>query len=293
MPFCSNCGKELTNEAKFCPNCGTATILNNDNTETRKTVYEGEIHKCPNCGETLNSFIANCPTCGFELRGTKSSRTLNDFFSKLVNIELEEQKIELIRNFPIPNTKEDIWEFLILASSNIDIDASTTIQKELTAAWLTKIEQSYKKAKLLFFNDDDFLKIQSIYSQTCGNINEINKTEKKKYILKLALRTIGLWCGLLIFFIAFIIDILTYIDTSIYHLSGATVMIVGAFMIGRKSKDLLDVGIGIGSGIISIILGTILQEVFFGNGSLMELAGATTIIIVVIRLVITYAKSKH
>ena len=56
MAFCINCGQELTEGAKFCANCGK--VVNGENpTPQRKTVYEGQIHKCPNCGEVLGAFV--------------------------------------------------------------------------------------------------------------------------------------------------------------------------------------------------------------------------------------------
>lgn len=84
MAFCTNCGEQIVAGAKFCANCGTPTtsVENNDRTK-RKTVYDGEIHKCPNCGEVLNSFVAICPACGFELSGKQTSSTLQKFIEKV------------------------------------------------------------------------------------------------------------------------------------------------------------------------------------------------------------------
>lgn len=61
MAFCVNCGQELVEGAKFCANCGKAVDGNSSNSQ-RKTVYDGELHKCPNCGETINAFVTICPT---------------------------------------------------------------------------------------------------------------------------------------------------------------------------------------------------------------------------------------
>jgi predicted amidophosphoribosyltransferase len=90
--FCSYCGTSLDEGDRFCKSCGetilgvdhsvpeTEAILRTSREESlveysteRKTVYEGNLHKCPNCGETLQSFVVNCPTCDYELRNTEKS----------------------------------------------------------------------------------------------------------------------------------------------------------------------------------------------------------------------------
>ena len=86
MQFCPYCGTKLDEGARFCKNCGESVVNKTSSKEPsesepvdespetkRKTVYDGEIHKCPNCGEVLKSFEINCPACGHELRGTKAS----------------------------------------------------------------------------------------------------------------------------------------------------------------------------------------------------------------------------
>ena len=63
MAFCINCGQELAEEANFCANCGKA-VNSSSSTAQRKTVYDGEIHKCPNCGE-YNLSHRVCSACGY------------------------------------------------------------------------------------------------------------------------------------------------------------------------------------------------------------------------------------
>lgn len=162
MTFCNNCGKQLNVGAKFCDECGTPVL----NTEPkRETIFEGAIHKCPHCGETLKAFEIICPTCGTELRGSKSSSAIGALAEKLENAISEKQRIVIIKNFPIPNTREDILEFMLLASSNFDPSYYVTHlhEENISNAWLTKIEQCYLKAKLSFRDPPDFEKIESIY----------------------------------------------------------------------------------------------------------------------------------
>ena len=148
-------------------NCGQA-IENNSSTNQRKTTYDGEIHKCPNCGEVLGAFVSVCPSCGYELRGTQSASAIKAFSSKIEQAASNEQKVTLIRNFPISNTKEDIFEFMILASSSI----TGEYKEPIFNAWLAKFEQGYQKAKLAFGNDSDFAKIQSLYDQTTKQVSK-------------------------------------------------------------------------------------------------------------------------
>lgn len=160
MAFCINCGQELAEEAKFCANCGKAIATSqNGAKEQRKIVYDGELHKCPNCGEQLDSFVTACPACGYELRGTKVTSVVNELAQKLECTKSVEQKIELIRNFYIPNTKEDIYEFFILATSNMSAGGYDV------EAWYAKLEQAYQKAKLSFGNAPEFQYLSQLYNK--------------------------------------------------------------------------------------------------------------------------------
>lgn len=164
MAFCTHCGQQVADGAKFCANCGTPITQNISNTE-RKNVFDGEIHKCPNCGEVLNAFETVCPACNFELRGAKSSSAVKDLAEKLEHATSEKQRIIIVKNFPIPNTKEDIFEFMLLASSNFDASyyATHLHEEDISDAWLIKIEQCYQKAKLAFGSHSDFERIESVY----------------------------------------------------------------------------------------------------------------------------------
>ena len=131
------------------------------NQSSRQIVYEGKLHKCPNCGELLNSFAMTCPSCGYEIRDSLTSESVINFANRLMNVESENAKITLIRNFPIPNTKEDILEFIILAATNITREQSLNI----SSAWRAKFEQCYEKAKLTLSRNEDFQTIQEIYDK--------------------------------------------------------------------------------------------------------------------------------
>ena len=185
MTFCTNCGQQVADGAKFCANCGTPVSQNVSNTE-RKTVFDGEIHKCPNCGEVLKSFETACPACNFELRGAQSSSAVKDLAEKLERATSENQRIIIVKNFPVPNTKEDIFEFMLLASSNFDMSyyLAHINEEDLSDAWLAKIKLCYQKAKLSFSDTADFEKIQSIYDKITNSLESVQQQEQQKAIDK-------------------------------------------------------------------------------------------------------------
>ena len=215
MPFCSNCGNELNEKDKFCAKCGKA-VENNNNITARSQVFEGNIHKCPNCGAVVNAFVTKCETCGFEFRDSNTSFAVSELSKRINEIEatrkptknsalgaafgitssnIVDDKLEnLIRSFSIPNTKEDIFEFMILASSNIDsslfnvyangamMPQERVDKLKVTKAWIAKFEQAYEKARLSFGSDPDFIRIEEIYQSKQKEIKQ-DKGKQTKILL--------------------------------------------------------------------------------------------------------------
>lgn len=162
MSYCSNCGSEITAATKFCPECGQTQ----QTTQNKRTVvYDGEIHKCPNCGELLSSFVINCPTCGYELRSVKTNSPVNELANKIEKASSVDEKIELITNFYVPNTREDIYDFFILAVSNLEDSLYDTDD-----AWRAKLEQTYHKARISFGKSPEFEYIEKLYNQTRSKV---------------------------------------------------------------------------------------------------------------------------
>ena len=194
--YCPYCGTKLDKGARFCKNCGESLIqeqhsagerlfheppkqdeqqpkaepLGEDSRVKRKTVYDGEVHKCPNCGELLKSFTTVCPTCGYELRSVKTNSPVETLAKKIEQASSLDEKIELITNFYIPNTKEDIYDFFILAVSNLEDKWYDTDD-----AWRAKLEQAYHKARLSFGNTPEFEYLEKLYTRTR---KEVNKRER-------------------------------------------------------------------------------------------------------------------
>lgn len=232
MALCTECGAFMEDGAKFCGRCGAKMKINPTPVQTSssqpkhsstrrsqiETVYEGNIHKCPNCGETIKSFTTVCPSCGLEFREINPPSVVKKFANKLERLQsqkqdpsilpkkaraiaeaeansIEKQIQDMIRNFFVPNTKEDVFEFMILASSNINTaaieaesasDVGANSEEELNAikarndAWFAKVEQVFTKARVAFGSDPEFSKIQDIYERTTNAVGAARKEKKKK-----------------------------------------------------------------------------------------------------------------
>ena len=215
--FCTNCGTGLAANEKFCHNCGTAVAINTKteieqppaipkesepeavqhNETVRKQEYAGRILKCPNCGGVIGETTVVCPECGIKITGKTAMQSIQSFKDELMNLEnmrmdgiksiilghtqsvdpVDLKKISLIQNFPIPNSIDDIVEFMLLASSNIDVgvskgkwnkktygnETSYTIKRSISNAWISKMMQAYQKAEILFSNESAFIGIQKLY----------------------------------------------------------------------------------------------------------------------------------
>lgn len=191
MGYCDNCGALMDDDVKFCGICGSKVSIKqqDSNSNVRKTVYEGIIHKCPNCGAEITSFVQNCPDCGYELRDTEASESVVTFSKRYAMASSNRQKADLIRTYIIPNTKEDILEFIILASSNVETgryaEKSVVVkgdmsQQELSETWMVKLEQAYQKASLILSESPELKMVEKIYAEKKASFEYYQKNKVKE-----------------------------------------------------------------------------------------------------------------
>ena len=175
------------------------------------TEKAGNIRKCPACGAEVPAMTAACPTCGHEFSNVQVSNSVQEFFARLTALEQQElesemqqpqdlkskflkgalkgvglsggasavdkSKIALIESFPVPNSKEDILEFVIMATSRIKkiskgasamsgymklatlgiAKSESDIQKNYNEAWKVKCLQVWAKAQIAFSSDKEGL----------------------------------------------------------------------------------------------------------------------------------------
>lgn len=61
---CSNCGEEISDGIKFCPNCGE----NLEKMRGTDSCENLENPKCPDCGHEIIDAVTFCPNCGCNLK---------------------------------------------------------------------------------------------------------------------------------------------------------------------------------------------------------------------------------
>jgi len=75
---------------------------------------------------------------------------------------IDEQKADLIRDFPIPNTKEDALEFMTVASIKMkDRGDGSESAKAIANAWKIKYTEAQKKYNLIMMRESNTSSLQS------------------------------------------------------------------------------------------------------------------------------------
>lgn len=95
----------------------------------------------------------------------------------------DRQIIAHISTFPIPNTVEEISEFMFMVAGNINVNYSKarkhiwsasyegTAEKAISDAWLSKMQQLYNKALMSFSDDPIFQQINQVYTTKMAELN--------------------------------------------------------------------------------------------------------------------------
>ncbi|MBQ8944089.1 MAG: zinc-ribbon domain-containing protein [Clostridia bacterium] len=197
MKFCSFCGNQVKDTAKFCTSCGNSLIKKTDNTVNNQSntiqplqnsafinapvkhtpaprQISADMSNCPFCGAALSSFSLSCPACGSEVRGRTVNTACRQLLEKLneieankprlrnsrINQDIKRRKEEVIQHFIIPNNKEDILEFLLLAQSNLPCSLSDFMYEPECYieedVWAKKYDEVYRRASLFLKDDPDF-----------------------------------------------------------------------------------------------------------------------------------------
>lgn len=167
-------------------------------TSAPKSDKYGDVKKCPACGTMIESFTTRCPECGHEFSNIAANSSIQKLFEILNQVEAESRedsnslvgglvrfygdsfahkfggtkderrKKAIIQNFPIPNTKDDILEFLSLAvplARKPSFFSSEDRASKMYLVWHSKCEQIIMKAKFSMREDKKAMELIGEYAK--------------------------------------------------------------------------------------------------------------------------------
>ena len=96
---CKECGKEISSNAKVCPNCG----------------YKNNAKACPECGKIVKHTDAVCPDCGYPLQKKNAQSIINDNLDKITGARSKNYVTfkDLFKNTFAKHTEEELDEVFI------------------------------------------------------------------------------------------------------------------------------------------------------------------------------------
>lgn len=137
-------------------------------TAAPKSDKYGDVRKCPNCGAIVETYTAICPSCGYAFHNVGNvssfealSRKLEELdrqkggglFSVFKDESIDNRRCEVISNFPVPTTKDDILEFLSMAIPLSGKRGFLNPTSYLENAWYNKCKQVITKARFALRED--------------------------------------------------------------------------------------------------------------------------------------------
>lgn len=124
----------------------------------------GKVYKCPNCGIPVTPGTFSCSGCGYVFQGVQANSSIETLSNRLLSVDMfadedGEVSVGIIKNFPIPTTRNDLLEFILYTHSKADkgIAVSDSYREQsITKAYMTKYDECIDKARFYFGNDPQF-----------------------------------------------------------------------------------------------------------------------------------------
>ena len=168
---------EMVLDAKLYEKQKSMNSIQSAHQAAPKSEKYGDVRKCPGCGAIVESFITRCPECGHEFTNVEAVSSISKLFNKLESLDeqkgggffsmlkdesIDKKKINIIKTFPIPNTKEDLLEFLSVAAplgkkKSIFSAGEDEMTLRTRRAWREKCGQVIMKARFSMKDDKALL----------------------------------------------------------------------------------------------------------------------------------------
>lgn len=116
---------------------------------------------CPRCGASVQSMQLTCPECGFEFNNKEANASARELMKLLSECSDTEKQVSIIENYPIPNSRENLIEFISSCMGRCRIslsELSSSDKAEICMAWRRLSQQVVIKAQLMLKDDPEVMK---------------------------------------------------------------------------------------------------------------------------------------
>ena len=116
---------------------------------------------CPRCGASVQSMQLTCPECGFEFNNKEANASARELMKLLSECSDTEKQVSIIENYPIPNSRENLLEFISSCMGRCRIslsELSSSDKAEICMAWRRLSQQVVIKAQLMLKDDPEVMK---------------------------------------------------------------------------------------------------------------------------------------
>lgn len=173
---------------------------------------QGSVRKCPVCGAIVQSYMVACPECKYVFENVSANSSMEKLLALLQEVDntttdsgllddnVFRKKKSIIQNFPIPNTKTDIIDFILALQPK-----ALNINDRLAKSYFVKYQECINKAKLLFPNDNELTSLLLDYKKVQKKAKYSSEGKYK------GARIIGKGCLLYMIIFCIIIPLIIYI----------------------------------------------------------------------------------
>ncbi|MCM1142984.1 MAG: zinc ribbon domain-containing protein [Muribaculum sp.] len=125
---------------------------------TPKSGKHGVLKTCPNCGAPVVAGMAKCPDCGFAYTGIEAVSSAKELDRRLREVKEkdykgDDERINIIRSFPIPNAREDLIDFLSALEPKALKATIDGYEAPFIKAYREKFMECLNKMKISFPDD--------------------------------------------------------------------------------------------------------------------------------------------
>ena len=156
-----------------------------------KSTKYGDVRKCPACGAHVPALAVSCAECGHEFTGVDASSSVQNLSKAISGCKSLLVKEQLIKNFPVPNAKHDLFDLIVFLMHHIKDEV-----------YMHKLQECIDRAKYLFPSDPLLAKVIEDATKVieyAPKAEKIKKIEKYEAGIGLAIWTISVWGSMVVY----------------------------------------------------------------------------------------------